>query len=80
MSDQEHPMTPPGSAAAIDKGCICPRLDNAGGLGYMGIRGHYVIVEGCPLHDLPISNRIPTFFPVPPTTPDVEEVDITIIP
>lgn len=47
---------PPGSDAAHDAGCLCPRMDNAGGRGYMGgardEHGNvaYVIDLGCPMH------------------------------
>lgn len=47
---------PPGSDAAADQGCLCPRMDNAHGHGWMGgVRDDhgnliYVICEDCPLH------------------------------
>ena len=46
----------PGSDAALDQGCICPVLDNAHGLGYMGgvkdPDGNVMFVMNatCPLH------------------------------
>lgn len=43
----------PGSDEAIELGCLCPRMDNGYGKGYMGIAGQYVIVEGCPVHPMP---------------------------
>ena len=39
----------PGSDKAIEKGCICPVVDNNYGRGYI-IPGQFVIVEDCPLH------------------------------
>lgn len=36
----------PGSMAAIEQGCICPRMDNADMRG----TGLFVIFEDCPLH------------------------------
>ena len=44
-------ISPPGSDSAIKMGCTCPVLDNEHGLGYMGIKGKYVMTKGCPLHD-----------------------------
>ena len=44
----------PGSDAAIERGCICPVMDNARGAGWRYIPGKprvFVINEGCPLHD-----------------------------
>lgn len=50
-------MTPnPGSPHAVSQGCLCPRMDNAHGRGFLGgvkdERGEtvFVKVEGCPLH------------------------------
>lgn len=43
-------VPPPGSRAAIDKGCTCPVLDNAHGRGYMGVEGVYVYIVGCKVH------------------------------
>lgn len=40
----------PGSDAALDQGCRCPVLDNAHGIGYMGVPGRWVQAQGCPLH------------------------------
>lgn len=40
----------PGSRAAIDAGCICPRMDNWNGDPELGrIRG-FIYVVGCPVH------------------------------
>lgn len=51
------PVLPsPGSAEAINQGCICPVLDNAHGCGYMGgakdRNGETIFVTtgGCPVH------------------------------
>lgn len=47
----------PGSDEAKKQGCICPRMDNAYGKGWMGGvkdgKGEtvFVIREGCPIHD-----------------------------
>jgi len=41
---------PPGSNAAIARGCTCPVLDNGRGKGYMGVSGIYVFSASCPIH------------------------------
>ncbi len=41
----------PGSEEAADLGCTCPVLDNAHGVGYLGIPGVFVYTKDCPLHD-----------------------------
>lgn len=44
-------MTPnPGSKEAGDAGCTCPVLDNSHGLGYLGVKGIFVINDNCPVH------------------------------
>ena len=48
----KNDVPPPGSKGAIKMGCTCPVIDNRHGLGYMGIKGIYVMTEGCPLHVL----------------------------
>lgn len=40
----------PGSPAAVEQGCTCPRMDNANGWGAWGMKGAYWITEDCPLH------------------------------
>lgn len=40
----------PGSEGAIQRGCTCPRGDNAGGRGYLGTYGVWVKRADCPLH------------------------------
>lgn len=40
----------PGSDEAIERGCVCPTMDNDHGRGYMGNPGLFVMVEDCPLH------------------------------
>ena len=45
---QHNGLFAPGSRGAIDRGCLCPVLDNAHGVGYLGVEGMYVYVEGCP--------------------------------
>ena len=47
MCDHQHP---PGSDAALDRGCTCPVLDNARGAGHLGLGREWWISEGCPLH------------------------------
>ena len=44
---------PPGSPEAVKLGCICPRMDNGHGKGYMGIAIVYVYHGECPVHSLP---------------------------
>ena len=57
MSDTIKPN--PGSPAAISKGCICPRIDNGHGRGYMGGVTDkdgdkmFVVVGNCPMHGEP---------------------------
>ena len=47
----EFPSVPnPGSPAAIEIGCTCPRIDNEHGRGYMGIPTVFVYSEDCPIH------------------------------
>lgn len=47
----------PGSDEAFAQGCICPRVENGYGRGYLGgvkdEEGNtvYVYVVGCPVHD-----------------------------
>lgn len=56
-ASSELPVLPPvdlpkpGSDAAIKAGCMCPVLDNAHGIGYMGVPGNWVYTMGCPFHD-----------------------------
>lgn len=50
-SDQTQDTPPPGSDEAIDAGCRCPVLDNAHGIGYMGVPGSYIYTIGCPVHN-----------------------------
>ncbi len=41
----------PGSDVALDRGCLCPVLDNGHGHGAQGLRnGQFWINEDCPLH------------------------------
>lgn len=40
----------PGSDAALDRGCLCPVLDNGHGRGYMGMPHVFVYRADCPLH------------------------------
>lgn len=40
----------PGSAKAIDNNCACPVLDNAHGIGYMGVSGKWVWSPYCEYH------------------------------
>lgn len=41
---------PPGGDAARAQGCLCPVLDNARGIGYLGVPGQWVMRTDCPLH------------------------------
>lgn len=45
----------PGSDEAIEKGCLCPVIDNAGGAGIPGTENtnnpNFWINELCPLHN-----------------------------
>ena len=51
LTNEEWNIMPPGSDAAITKGCTCPILDNGYGRGMVfdGIR-QWWIAEDCPLH------------------------------
>lgn len=50
-TDPTPDRPPPGSDAAIDRGCTCPVRDNARGRGLL-LDGQpvYWIAEDCPLH------------------------------
>ncbi|KKK63772.1 hypothetical protein LCGC14_2990910 [marine sediment metagenome] len=50
-SSSEGKTPSPGSEEALDLGCTCPVLDNAHGVGYLGIPDVYVYTKDCPLHD-----------------------------
>lgn len=39
----------PGSEEAVEMGCICPRMDNSYGKGYLG-SDNFVIRMDCPIH------------------------------
>ena len=60
LTEDEWQKMPPGSDAAIAKGCSCPRMDNCHGEGFLW-RGKkaWWIHNDCPLHrstwDLPNS-------------------------
>ncbi len=44
-------MPKPGSAEAIEKGCLCPIMENNCGAGFVKNNAlHYTIREECPLH------------------------------
>lgn len=45
-----EPTPNPGSDEAVALGCLCPRMDNAYGKGYMCIPGKFWINESCLLH------------------------------
>lgn len=47
----------PGTEQAINKGCLCPVLDNCHGQGYMGKENVFIVSEGCPLHDLSLTKK-----------------------
>ena len=49
--DDERPKPPrPGSIEATVRGCICPRLENGYGTGYLGNTNVFVYNGECPLH------------------------------
>lgn len=50
MNTDQQPN--PGSDEAIKRNCRCAVLDNAHGIGYMGIPGQWVMSADCPLHGL----------------------------
>lgn len=57
MPKRPLPTAAPGSAEAVAQGCICPRMDNAYGRGYLGGMKDpdtgetmYVRVTDCPMH------------------------------
>jgi hypothetical protein len=41
----------PGGLEARKVGCICPVMDNGYGRGRNCVKGDFVIVCGCPVHD-----------------------------
>lgn len=51
LTEEEWQAMPPGSDAAIAKGCTCPRMDNGHGEGFMwdGQRSWWIALN-CPLH------------------------------
>lgn len=60
LTEEEWQAMPPGSDAAIAKGCICPRMDNGHGEGFpWNGKRSWLIHRDCPLHrstwDLPSS-------------------------
>lgn len=48
--ESESPTPPPGSEEAVELGCLCPVLDNARGVGYLGVPGRWVVRADCPVH------------------------------
>ena len=50
LQTPEPTVPPPGSDAAVAKGCLCPVGDNARGKGHMCIPGVFWVDENCPLH------------------------------
>ena len=60
LTEEEWQTMPPGSDAAIKKGCTCPSMDNGHGKGFLwkGKKAWW-IHRDCPLHqstwDLPSS-------------------------
>ena len=48
--EEDREIPNPGSPEAIDRGCRCPVLDNAHGVGYFGVPGRWVYSGDCPLH------------------------------
>ena len=51
LTEDEWQAMPPGSDAAIERGCTCPRMDNGHGEGFMwdGHRSWWIAMD-CPLH------------------------------
>lgn len=51
LTESEWKAMPPGSDAAIERGCICPRLDNCHGEGFVWDgQQSWWIAKDCPLH------------------------------
>ena len=50
MREKKKVPLNPGSDEAVAKGCICARMDNAYGKGYMGVAGVFCVQMDCPLH------------------------------
>lgn len=50
---------PPGSDAAVERGCTCPVLDNRHVAGAWEFEGeaHYWLAETCPLHGCTVRER-----------------------
>ena len=51
LTEAEWQAMPPGSDAAIEHGCTCPRMDNGHGKGFLwnGKRSWWIAAD-CPLH------------------------------
>ena len=51
LNKDEWQAMPPGSDAAIAKGCTCPRMDNGHGEGFLwNGKQSWWIAADCPLH------------------------------
>lgn len=51
LTEEEWKELPPGSDAAISKGCTCPRMDNGHGEGFLwNGKQSWWIAADCPLH------------------------------
>jgi hypothetical protein len=50
LSNMKKKILNPGSDEAIEAGCECPILDNGHGMGYMGQKDVFVMIETCPIH------------------------------
>lgn len=51
MSTNNSTTPTPGSDEAVALGCICARIDNGRGRGYMGQPGVFIYTHGCRVHD-----------------------------
>ena len=63
LTSKEKPRVSmnPGSDLAIAKGCRCPRMDNAYGMGYRGSEigsPVFVVEDQCPLHGRAVEREV----------------------
>jgi hypothetical protein len=47
-----RPAPNPGTTEAIERGCLCPVIDNHHGRGWKGVEGVFVYTSGCPVHPM----------------------------
>ena len=61
-SDETAATVPnPGSSEAVESGCTCPVLDNGRGRGALESedgKPMFWITAGCPLHSIPMMDRL----------------------